>query len=341
MVKTQASCYLPAFSHIYVEDGARELPLARAVLSRFPGAQVVPVGRYQELFNRSNQEWRLQKKSVKLILARKHDGFLYPLSDIAPSFGHENFYYNILMMNCLYDCDYCYLQGMYPSANLLLFCNQEDYFRHTEAVLRERAPLYLCISYETDLLAFEPVAPLTRSWIDFARSQPGLLIEIRTKSTQYAKIRDVPPTPSAILAWTLSPQEVVQQFEPRTPSLSARLRALSRAAEDGWPVRLCFDPILRVDHWREAYSRMLDEVERSVDGARLRDACLGVFRMNRDYLARIRRQREDSRVIHYPYEQRGGIASYPREHRQEMIEFVAQRLRRWLGGEKVVVVDPV
>ena len=32
------------------------------------------------------------------------------------------------MFNCIYDCDYCYLQGMYPSANIVVFVNHEDFF---------------------------------------------------------------------------------------------------------------------------------------------------------------------------------------------------------------------
>ena len=51
-------------------------------------------------------------------------------------------------------------------------------------------PVYLCISYETDILAFEEIVPYTSAWIEFARN-PNLIIEIRTKSNQYKLIRNL------------------------------------------------------------------------------------------------------------------------------------------------------
>lgn len=335
--KSIKDCLAPSFSHIYLEEEAAELPGARRVLERFPRARVVPVGAYSEVFNRSNQEWRLQKRSLKLVLARRREDFLYRCSDIAPSFGNPEFYYNTLMMNCLYDCDYCYLQGMYPSANVVMFLNTEDYFQATAEQVRQ-APLYLCLSYDTDLLAFEAVYPYVREWVSFARSQPDLLTEVRTKSANYRLIRDLTPASNVILAWTLSPDAVSRRFEPRTPPLSARLASLQAALEDGWPVRLCFDPLLRVPGWEEVYGAFLDQVAAAVDLESVRDASVGVFRMNRDYLKRIRRQRADSAVIHHPYEVEERIASYPEPQRREMLEFVTGRLHRWMPREKVFVV---
>ena len=31
------------------------------------------------------------------------------------------------MLNCVYDCRYCFLQGMYRSANYVLFVNYDDF----------------------------------------------------------------------------------------------------------------------------------------------------------------------------------------------------------------------
>ena len=114
------------FSHIYIEEGALEFEVTRAVLARFEQASVIPISSYKDVFNRPQQEWQTQKQSQKLILAVKPDDLLYKASDIAPDFGHEHFYYNTPLLNCVYDCSYCFLQGLYPSANLVFFVNQAD-----------------------------------------------------------------------------------------------------------------------------------------------------------------------------------------------------------------------
>ena len=136
------------------------------------------------------------------------------------------------MFNCVYNCDYCYLQGMFPSANIVAFVNVEDYFAATRQAILNRSnpsqPFYLCISYDTDLLAFESIAPYCRAWIEFAYEQPDLLVEIRTKSAAYRAIRELSPTDRVILAWTLSPKPVAARYEHGAPPLRQRAGRPSR-----------------------------------------------------------------------------------------------------------------
>ena len=63
---------------------------------------------------------------MKLILAIKKPPFIYKGTDILQDGGFKNFYYNTPFLNCLYNCDYCFLQGMYPSANMVVFVNQSE-----------------------------------------------------------------------------------------------------------------------------------------------------------------------------------------------------------------------
>ncbi len=329
---------LPNFSHLYVEGEVRDHPFTRRLRERFAKARVVEIEGYQEVFNRAYQSWRVQKKSPKLILAGKREGLIYRCSEIAPSFGHQNFFYNTLVMNCIYDCDYCYLQGMFPSANLVVFVNQEDFEASVDQELTCSSPLYLCISYDTDLMAMEPIFGLCSRWIEFTRRRPQLEIELRTKSSNFKPLAQLAPVDNVILAWTLSPEVVRTRFEGLTPSLAQRLKAAHQAAEAGWRVRLCFDPILRVKDWREAYQETIEQVQARFLPSQIRDTSVGVFRMNRDYWQRIKKQRDDTPVIHYPYEVTDQVASYPEPQSQEMTTFVAERLAEWLGAEKVTTV---
>ena len=235
------------FSHLYIENAAFDYPFTQRVRDRFPNAQVIEIEDYKTVFSRPKQHFQAQKGSMKLILAVKKDRFLYDGSGHSQNFSLKNFYYNTLMINCVYNCDYCYLQGMYPSANIVAFVNLEDYFLATSRGIRDRGkpsqPFYLCISYDTDLLAFESIIPYCQAWIEFVHKQSDLLVEIRTKSAAYRSISKLFPTEQVILAWTLSPETVVKHYEHGTPPLRNRLDAAKSAMDDGWPVRLCFDPI--------------------------------------------------------------------------------------------------
>ncbi len=315
--------------------------LTDQLLDRFKHSQIVQVEDYKHIFSRSRQHFQTQKKSTKLILAVKKDQFLYEGSSQVQDMGHQQIYYNSLMLNCLYNCDYCYLQGMYPSANIVVFVNLEDFFSATKGAIEQRddplQPLYLCISYDTDLLAFEKVVPYCAGWIEFAKSHPEILIELRTKSGLYSAIQHLKPTDNVILAWTLSPELIYEKYEHGTPPLSQRVNAANQAMADGWSVRLCFDPILAVKDWQKIYDEFIPRVFEDIDADKVLDATVGVFRMNRGFYDRIKKQRGDLDLLFFPYQKDASGVSYQKQLREQMAEFVKCRLLNYIPAEKIAV----
>jgi spore photoproduct lyase len=304
------------------------MPLTTEILARFKDATIIPIRSYTDMFNRPQQEWQAQKKSQKLILAVKKEGLLYPGTAIAPDFGFENFFYNTPLLNCVYDCSYCYLQGLYQSANLVLFVNESDFFSSVTDTLKTVESMYLCISYETDLLGFESLFGLNRRWIEFARTTPGLLIESRTKSANFNALSGIDPHDAFIIAWTLSPEPIRCSFEQHTPSLQKRISALKKALEAGWQVRICLDPLLITDNWQKTYSDFIQQLAVDIPLERVRDFTIGVFRMNQQFLKHIKKQGRNSSPIYYPYSIRNGVATYEPELETGLKDFVYTELRR-------------
>ncbi|GAW92717.1 radical SAM protein [Calderihabitans maritimus] len=323
-----------SFSHIYIEKSIATHPITKKVLHRFPHATRIEVNHYKDVFCRTRQNFFLQKNSRKLILAVKKDRFIYPGTKVCQNFGNEHFYYTSSVLNCIYECDYCYLQGMYPSANIVVFVNIEDFFSELESLLQKH-PVYLSISYDTDLLAFENVVPFASMWIQYARRHPDLQIELRTKSVNYSAIRHLPPSENIVLAWTLSPQEAINEFEQKTPSLNARLKCIKQSINDGWKVRLCFDPILYIEKWQEHYKQCIQETFSILPAEKIKDISIGVFRMPRDYLKNIRKNKIDSPLLHYPFECKNGIYSYPEQITRQLIDFVYQMIHSYVPSEKI------
>ena len=102
-----------------------------------------------------------------------------------------------------------------------------------------REPLVLSISYNTDLMAFENILPITRSWINFANKKSDLIIEVRTKSSLFSSLSDLKPSNKIIFSWTLSPERIVRMNEFDTPTLERRLSSIQLAISKGWKIRLC------------------------------------------------------------------------------------------------------
>ena len=84
---------------IYVERSVADHPRTRAVLKRYPRASIIEIERYGEVFNRRNQNFRLQKKQPALILADKFSSRVLPTPPGYGIGGENNFYFSHLL-NC-------------------------------------------------------------------------------------------------------------------------------------------------------------------------------------------------------------------------------------------------
>lgn len=335
---TASSLYLPFFSTVYAEKEIWSAEWENKISS-----SPVFIDHYKDLFNRSHQDFAAQKKAPSLILAKKTGTLIYPGAPVCQSFGNEHFYYTSCMMNCIYHCDYCYLQGMYPSGHVVVFVNLEDYFSELEQLLA-RHPVYLCISYDTDLLALEQTFSFVSRWLAFAAEHPALTLEIRTKSgnpavfEQLSKLYRSSPSlqKQIIFAWTVSPEEVCRATEHGAASLPLRLNALRAAKEAGFSVRLCFDPMIFHAGWKHSYSTLVDTVFSTITADLLYDVSIGVFRISTEYLKNMRKKRPDSAIVQYPYITENGVSHYGTLS-EEMVQYLQELLLPHLPAEKIFV----
>lgn len=329
------------FRHIYVEREILSDERTGEILRHFPDAQIVVIDHYKDVFNRRRQDPILQHASQNLILAANRGKLIYPGASVCQNFGNEHFYYTSCIMNCVYDCEYCFLKGMYPSGNLVIFINLEDYFRQVEELLRE-FPVYLCISYDSDLASVENIAGYIRRWAQFTAAHENLTVEVRTKCGRADLSRSIPVCDRFIWAYTVSPKEVIADCEHGTGSFAQRIAAAKGFLEAGAPVRLCFDPMIYRPGWRESNREMMEELDRMLDLSRIRDFSVGSFRISESFLKVMRRAMPASAVIQFPFEMTDGYYHYPDDITRGMEEFLVGEIKkrvpdaaifRWEEGE--------
>lgn len=328
--------YQPFFSTVYAEHNVWNKEWQKK-LSQTP----IFIKHYKDIFNRSHQDFAAQKKAPSLILAKKTGTLIYKGAPVCQSFGNEHFYYTSCMMNCIYHCDYCYLQGMYPSGHVVVFVNLEDYFAELEALLKKH-PVYLCVSYDTDLLALEHTFSFVSEWLSFAAEHPKLTLEIRTKSGNPAVFEALAKLyegkeylkKQIIFAWTVSPEGLCKTTEHGAASLALRLKALQAAKQAGFSVRLCFDPMIFHGGWKESYSTLVDNIFSTISADILYDVSIGVFRISAEYLKNMRKKRPDSAIVQYPYITEEGVSHYGGLS-EEMVHYLRNLLLNYLTADKI------
>lgn len=120
------------FSHIYVEKKILDNKNTLEILSKFRDAKIIEIDNYKEVFSSNNQDFHLQKLGQNLILASNKPNMIYEGAVVCEDFENDNFYYTSSIINCIYDCEYCYLQGVYSSGNIVIFVDIEKVFEEVE-----------------------------------------------------------------------------------------------------------------------------------------------------------------------------------------------------------------
>lgn len=274
------------FNHVYVEEAVADTEYVKDVLNKLNGAEIVKIPSYKAVFCRKKQNMRQQARNKNLILARATGELLYKGSDYCNAFGFDRFYYCSSVMGCIYNCAYCYLQGMYSSSHITAFVNTEDFFSAIDNI-NDGGKMLICCSYDSDLLALDGILDTIDKWLDFASSRPNITFEIRTKSAVTLPFKGRAPVDNVIIAYTLSPDSIAKEYELYTPAPSARLNAAKQLALEGWRIRLCIEPVLPPVVDEQLYFELADEIAATALSCAFEDAVIGGFRMNTPYFKRI------------------------------------------------------
>ncbi len=329
-------------SAIYIEREMLEQHRVQKILQRFSNVPHIECDHYSEIFNRNHQNFRLQKKMPSLILAKKDNKFVFPAPEGYGVGARHNYYFSH-MLNCVYDCRYCFLQGMYNSANYVLFINYESFEQEIERVIRSHCgeTVGLFSGYDCDSLALEPVSGFVDYFLDIFRKYPQAILELRTKSTQVRFLLDREPLSNCIVAFSFTPESISNSLEHKVSSVHKRLDALRRVQDVGWPIGLRFDPVIYSDNYQQDFNSLCEQVFSVVDVEKLHSVSLGAFRMPQKFMSKIVNLYPDEKLFAGNFQRRGEMVSYPETMEQEMMGYCEAILFKYIDRNQLFYCDPV
>jgi spore photoproduct lyase len=316
---------------IYIEENIQERQRVQEILARFPDARRIICGRYGEVFNPKAQNFRLQKLKPSLILAEKYKNFALETPKDFGIGGDRNYYFSH-MLNCLYDCRYCFLQGMYQSANYVLFVNYEDFQNEIRQICNDHSTedIHFFSGYDCDSLALEPVTGFAEQFLPFFAALPNAWLELRTKSTQIRNLSNREPLPRCVVAFSLSPAEIANKVEDKAPTLERRLAAIVKLQQQGWLIGLRFDPLIYQTGYQQQYQELFEQVFALIDLTQLHSVSLGVFRLPESYYKKIHKLYPDEKLFASPLQQQDGMVSYQKDLEQEMIQTCTESVLNYI-----------
>lgn len=252
---------------IYIEKQAKNYEQAQNILTQFQHAHIIEIDNYKNVFDK-NTAWLWEKKS--LIIAKLNSSVITK----APNwYGHtsESYFFKS-SLNCVYDCSYCFLKWAFKTEHMVFFVNYEDIQKeiHTHITqLRNNwitKDIWMYSSDYSDIQGMDMISWFNKKFIPYFEQFSGVHMEIRTKSGNIQSLLDLWITPkNTEIAFSLNPQELIDQYESKTASLKMRIQAINILLEKGWNVGIRLLPLLPVKNYKDIYSNFFDLLNREID----------------------------------------------------------------------------
>jgi len=322
---------------IYVEKDIICHPRTKRIIERFGNqAKIINCEHYGEVFNLKAQNFRLQKEKPALILAAKKNKLVLPTPEGFGVGSQDNFYFSH-MYNCLYDCRYCFLQGMYPSAHYVLFINYEDFMAEIiQQAEKTTGDCYFFSGYDADSLAYEGVSGFLQTFLPFFAKQPHRVkLECRSKSTNINAFLEHTPLSNVIIAFSFTPEAVSKEVEHKVPNLAKRIQALHTLANLGWSIGLRFDPLIACQNFTKQYTDLVERILTNLPRECIHSVSIGPLRFPIKMYQKIQSLYPKDKLLAEPFVKRGNVMSYREDIEERMKDIVKGLVIKHLEEEKI------
>ena len=311
---------------IYVESHLMNHPRVQSILNRYKDKTVIPCQHHGEIFNRKNQNFRQQKTNPAIILAEKTGRKVIP----SPSgFGIDNNrnYYFSHMLNCPFDCRYCFLQGMYQSAHHVIYVNYEDFMDEIkQTVSEEETPCTFFSGYNADSLALEPITHFAREFLPFFSGLRNATLELRSKSANIRELLKHPASKNIIVAFSLNPDIICDQHEYKAASLSKRIKAIKQASAHGYSVGVRIDPVIYCNNFNAVYRSFIEHIAKEIGHCHIHSISLGGLRFPAKMHQKIVKLYPSNKLLNQVKKTTKKQVSYPEQLEKDMLNYVQSLL---------------
>src|SRR5574343_628973 len=224
------------FERIFIEKEVLDLGLAQEILKKLGRLDFEIIEKIDDIIGKVKKPYLQKRESINLFIGKKRGSLVKKAPDAYGVLGEPRFYF-IHDLNCIYECQYCYLQGYFNSPDLVFFINHEEICQEIEKkILEFDKGIWFHAGEFSDSLALSHLSGELPFLFDLFKRYPKAYLELRTKSVNIKELLKLDPIENIITSFSLSPDEAIKEFDLKTPPLKHRLNASEKLHEAGHPI---------------------------------------------------------------------------------------------------------
>lgn len=314
------------FNNIYIEKDILDLPYTKSILKRFKNNNQIIINEYTDIWGKVKKPYLQKRDNLNLFLARKKGQLIKEAPD-AYGLGGDKHYYFIHAYNCIYECEYCYLQGYFNSPDIVLFVNHNEIIEQMAEIIKTNPDCWFHAGEFSDSLALTNLTGELEEYFNFFHKHKNAKLELRSKSTNISSLLKLEPSPNIIISFSISSDASSKQFDHKCPISSKRIDAIKKLINHGHRVGIHFDPIIYTKDFELEYSEIIQKLTEVVPNNQLEYISIGVVRFTKESLHQFEYNYPESQIFQQEF-----IKSFDNKYRynRPMRMWIMQTLKERL-----------
>ncbi len=231
--------------------------------------------------------------------------------------------------SCGFDCSYCSIQSFY-NQNKIGF--DKDFKNKLENLnLNPHQTYHIGTGQSSDSLMWGNRAGILDVLFDFAKKNPNVILEFKTKSNniKYFLEHEVPK--NIIVTWSLNTPTIIKHEEHLTATLDERIASARDLADKGVLVGFHFHPIVVYKDYLKEYKKIYDELIEKFTPDEVVLISMGTLTFIKPVIKQLRMRKMKTKILQMPFETINGKQSYSIETKKEMFTHLYKSFQPWHG----------
>jgi spore photoproduct lyase len=222
--------------------------------------------------------------------------------------------------NCGYGCSYCSIQSFFDGKQISFDSGFADKLKNLE--LDADKTYHIGTGQSSDSLMWGNSHGVLDAVIDFARANPNVILELKTKSANVNHLLRADAPKNIVCTWSLNTPTLIENEEHGTASLDKRLNAARKVADAGFLVGFHFHPIVHYDQWQQDYALVVEQLSSLFNPEEVALVSMGTLTYIKSVMREIRKRAIPTQILKMPMVDSNGKQSYPDEIKLSLFSHV-------------------
>ena len=283
------------FNKVFVEKDLVNKNHTQDVLKKIRFNELITIDRYDNIFEKVKKPYLQKRDNLNLFLAKKRGEIVKEAPD-AYGLGKEKHFYFIHAYNCIYECEYCYLQGYFNSPDIVWFLNHDEIIKKIDDTSKTHPNSWFHAGEFSDSLAVSHFTNEIPTYHEYFKGNSTAKLELRTKSSNTRALESLEPLSNLFVTFSLSPKEVAKSIDKKASPIKQRLKAIKRLHQLGFKIGIHLDPIVIENCWEKSYQELIEDLSNHIPISEISFISIGVVRFTKDVFLQFSKNYPNSNI---------------------------------------------